>query len=74
MIAYIVNNIVYELIPKENPVFPGVPVTDRYTAEFLTQCVEVPTGVEVAPNDIYDPDNHTFTKPTITNNGGMENV
>ena len=44
---FIRNGAVGEIIPEENPVFPGVPVTERYSTEFLANCVEVADDTEV---------------------------
>lgn len=33
------DGILSEVIAAEDPVFPGIPITERYTAEFLKQCV-----------------------------------
>jgi len=57
------NQIAVELIPEFDPTFPDVPVTERFSKDFLNQCVtfdeEVPMGY------IYDPVNKKFNPPTI---------
>ena len=58
---YLVDNIVHEIIPEENPSFPGIPITDRYTADFLNQCVVVEDDIEVEQNDLYV--DGSFVKP-----------
>lgn len=44
---YLVNNIVHEIIPEEHPDFPGIPITERYAADFLNKCIVVEEDVEV---------------------------
>lgn len=44
---YLVNNIVYEIIPEEHPDFPGIPITERYSEDFLNKCIAVEEDVEV---------------------------
>ena len=50
---YLINNKVHEIIEEFNPVFPDVPITERYTSEFLANCVTVDDDTEVNQNDIY---------------------
>lgn len=44
---YLVDNIVHEIIPEEHPDFPGVPITERYSEDFLSKCIAVEEDVEV---------------------------
>lgn len=39
MLAKIYNGIVVEIIPDFDPTFPGVPIEDRFSPEFLKECV-----------------------------------
>jgi len=55
------QNTVCEVIPEENPIFPGIPIEDRYSAEFLSQCISVEDDVEVYQNWIYQ--DGTFVAP-----------
>ena len=54
------NNKVMEIIPDEDPHFPGVPVTERYAPDFVVQLVRFPEGTKVAQNWTYDPDENKF--------------
>lgn len=47
MYAYIENNIIRSTIPDFDPIFPNVPVEDRYSPEFLSKCEHFGDG-EVA--------------------------
>lgn len=38
---------VYEIIPEENPVFPGVGIEKRYPAEMVAQLVRVDDNTEI---------------------------
>ena len=60
---YLSNNVVIEIIPEEDPIFPGIPITDRYSPDFLSKCVAVDENVVVNANDIYDPVTQTFSTP-----------
>ena len=33
------KNRVMEIIPDENPIFPGIPIEQRYTAEYIATLV-----------------------------------
>lgn len=55
------NNIVSEFIPDIDPVFPGVPIEERYAAEFIAQMIHVDDGTEVGEGQIYDPETGMFT-------------
>lgn len=61
MYVYLKDNIVYELIPTINPVFPNVPIEQRYTSEFLSHCVytdeEVEQGWVYFNGHFYNPEN-----------------
>lgn len=57
------QNTVAEVIPEENPVFPGVPVEARYAPDFVRKLLRVPEGTEAEPNWVYDPDGGTFSPP-----------
>jgi hypothetical protein len=50
-----------EVIPEINPVFPGFPIEERYSSEFLSMCVPAEDDVEVHPNWIYE--NGIFVVP-----------
>jgi len=57
------NNIVRQIIPEIDPAFPGIPITERYTSEFLKQCVAVDEIVKVEINWTYDPKTKAFSPP-----------
>lgn len=52
-----------EIIPDENPILPGIPIEQRYTAEFIAMLVPVEDETEVEQNWIYDPETKTFDEP-----------
>lgn len=57
------NNIVLEIIPDEDPVFPGVPVASRYAPDFVSRLTHFGDGIEVEQNWVYDPETSTFSAP-----------
>jgi hypothetical protein len=61
--AYCPNNIVLELIPEFDENFPSIPITRRYSKEFLELCVFVPENTRVESGWIYDPETNTFSEP-----------
>ena len=60
---YLSDNIVSEIIPEENPIFPGVPVEQRYAPDFVSKLKQVPDETPVEQNWVYDPDSDTFSAP-----------
>ena len=59
------NNTVAEIIPDENPIFPGVPITERYTPDFIANLLHVPDDTEVKQNWVYNPETGEFTEPIV---------
>ena len=57
------KNGVMEIIPDANPIFPGIPIEQRYTAEFIATLVPVEDETEVEQNWVYDPETKTFDEP-----------
>lgn len=57
------KSIVQEIVPDEDPVFPGVPVSDRYAPDFVARLKHFDDGMEVEQNWVYDPDTGTFSAP-----------
>lgn len=57
------RNTVAELIPDENPVFPGIPVEQRYAQDFVAKLLHVPDGTEVRESWVYDPESGAFSPP-----------
>lgn len=54
------SSIVQEIIPEFVVEFPGVPITERYSKEFLSQCLEVADEVNVEQNWEYHPMENIF--------------
>lgn len=52
-------------IPDEDPIFPGIPVEQRFSAEFLKQCIAVEDSVAdaIEAGSKYDPESGTFYVP-----------
>ena len=61
--VFLIDNMAREIIPEINPNFPDLPITARYTPEFLSQCVAVDDNEDVQICDIYDPETGKFSKP-----------
>lgn len=57
------ENTVSEIIPDINPIFPGIPIEDRYVPDFVAQLMHMPDDTEVRKNDVYDPETSTFSAP-----------
>lgn len=53
------------IIPDEDPVFPGIPIEQRFNAEFLKQCITVEDSVAdaIEAGSKYDPESGTFYVP-----------
>ena len=54
---------VAEIIPDENPIFPGVPVNERYAPDFVSRLMHVPDNTPVDQNWLYDPETGVFSEP-----------
>lgn len=57
------DNVVAELIPDEDPVFPGIPIEERYEKSFVDKLMHVDDSVEVAQNWAYDAASGMFSEP-----------
>lgn len=57
------KNTVAELIPDEDPVFPGIPVEKRYAPDFVAKLRHIPDETEVRQNWLYDPETEAFSPP-----------
>lgn len=44
---YIVDETVAEILPGENSLFLGVPISERYAPSFLSKCIEVDDTIDV---------------------------
>lgn len=54
------QNRVLEIIPDEDPIFPGVPIEERYAPDFISQLAHFPDDTEVGPNWSYGPEGNRF--------------
>ena len=54
---------VREIIPDIAPMFPGIPIEARYTAEFVASLLHVEEGTKVQQNWIYDPETDFLCTP-----------
>lgn len=54
---------VCEIIPEFDPVFPSIPISQRYSTEFLQNLLEVADDTDVQPNMLYNPDTGEFIWP-----------
>lgn len=57
------DNIVMEIIPGEDPIFPGIPIEQRYSADFIAALIQTADETEVEQNWVYDPETKTFDEP-----------
>jgi|GEM_PF-2288421 len=48
------NSAVKEIIPDFDPVFPGIPITERYAPDFVKKLICVSDDTEVGQNWTYD--------------------
>lgn len=63
------KNSVMEIIPDEDPIFPGIPIEQRHTAEFIATLVPVEDETEVEQNWVYDSETQTFDEPSAPEPG-----
>lgn len=59
------KNIVLEIIPDEDPIFPGIPIEQRYTPDFVAKLLHVADDTAVKQNQVYDPETGTFSDPPV---------
>lgn len=57
------NNVVQENIPDIDPTFPGIPIEERYTEDFVKRMVHVADDEQVTQGMVYDTDTGTFSLP-----------
>ena len=50
------NNAVAEIIPDEDPIFPGIPIEQRYAPDFVAKLLHVADDTAVKQNQVYDPE------------------
>ncbi len=60
--VYVENNTVREIVPEYDPAFPGIPVEERYSEEFVSRLIADGVG-NVRPGWIYDPGTGGFSPP-----------
>lgn len=63
MYILIESNTVREIIPDIDPVFPGVPIEERYAPDFVSRLIHVPDDTPVDQNWLYDPETGKFSEP-----------
>ena len=63
MYSLLTGNVVSEIIPDEDPVFPGVPIERRYAPSICAKLLHVQDDAGVEQNWVYDPDTQTFSEP-----------
>lgn len=57
------ENVVMEIIPGEDSRFPGIPIEQRYSADFIAALIQTADETEVQQNWVYNPDDQTFSPP-----------
>ena len=62
---YLKDNTVLEIIPDVNPAFPGIPIVQRYSSDFLNRCITAEDVSAVHAGMIYDPVAKTFSEPPV---------
>ena len=58
--CYIKDNIVITIEPEFIDIFPDIPIEERYSKEFLENCIAVDEDVEVQTGMIYEDDIFEF--------------
>lgn len=61
--AYVVDSKVYNIIPEEDPVFPSIPIEQRYSSDIISKLVQIPSKVHVGEGWLYDSTSCSFTAP-----------
>ena len=59
------SNTVAEIIPDEDPIFPGIPIEQRYAPDFVAKLLHVADDTAVKQNQVYDPETGTFSDPPV---------
>ena len=65
MYIYLKDNIVWEFVPEENPDFPGIPLNERYPAEFIEALVFVEDTESIEYGYIYNSETGEFSPPPV---------
>lgn len=63
MYIYLTDNIVTEFVPEEDENFPGIPVEERYSQEFVSHLMQMESVEGIRTGYIYDPETQTFSAP-----------
>lgn len=63
--ANLINNTVNEIIPDFDPIFPNIPIEQRFSAAFCKELREIPAEQEgqVCPGWTYNADTDVFEEP-----------
>lgn len=57
------DNIVREIIPDIDPIFPTIPIEERYPADFVANLMYMEDSTAVEQNLMYDDETGTFVEP-----------
>jgi hypothetical protein len=63
MYVHLKDNKVWEFIPEEDPALPGVPLEERYPAEFIASLISVESTDGIDYGHSYDPQTGAFAEP-----------
>lgn len=59
------NNIVREILPDIDPVFPGIPIERRYPADFVAALLHISDDTSVEQNLVYDVESGAFVEAPV---------
>lgn len=57
------RNAIAQIIPEEDPKFPSIPLSKRYSTVFISQLMPIADDLEIEVNWLYDNTMSIFTKP-----------
>lgn len=63
---------VKNILPEFDSTFPNIPITERFSKDFLESCINVPDNIEVETGYIYNKETNTFSKPIENEEGVVE--
>lgn len=63
MYIFLNDNIVSEIIPDEDPIFPGIPIEQRYAPDFVEKLLHIDDSTEVEQNWVYNSETSAFSAP-----------
>ena len=62
-------NVVWEILDEFSPDFPNIPIQNRYSKEFLNQCLIIDeeefNSLNITLNMIYNKETNTFSYPEL---------